>query len=59
MIDKRKKGCEDVNKLFGTNWTVKIAEEIDYGLENERVQFDTVTETHLVEESEANDENSK
>ncbi len=59
MIDKRKKGCEEVNKLFGTNWTVKIAEEIDYGLENERVQFDTATETHIAGESEVEDENSK
>ena len=47
MIDSRKKGAEEVNKLFGTNWTVHIAEEIDYGLENERIQFDTNTEVHV------------
>lgn len=57
MIDKRKKGCEEVNKLFGTNWSVHIAEEIDYGVENQRIQFDTATETHIVEEE--TDENSK
>lgn len=49
MIDKRKKGCEEVNKMFGTNWTVHIAEEIDYGVENQRIQFDTATEVHEVE----------
>lgn len=57
MIDKRKKGCEEVNKLFGTAWSVHIAKEIDYGIENQRVQFDTATETHIVEEE--TDENSK
>ena len=46
MIDSRKKGAEEVNKLFGTNWTVHIAEEIDYGMENEIIQFDTNTEVH-------------
>lgn len=46
MIDAREKGAEEVNKLFGTNWTVHIAEEIDYGSENERIQFDTSTEIH-------------
>lgn len=49
MIDKRKKGCEEVNKMFGTNWTVHIAEEIDYGVENQRIQFDSATEVHEVE----------
>ena len=46
MLDSRKKGAEEVNKLFGTNWTVHIAEEIDYGIENEITQFDTNTEVH-------------
>lgn len=46
MIDSRKKGAEEVNNLFGTNWTVHIAEEIDYGIENEIIQFDTNTEVH-------------
>ena len=35
MINSRKKGAEAVNDMFGTNWTVHIAEEIDYGTENE------------------------
>ena len=35
MIDSRVKGCEAVNDMYGTNWSVHIAEEIDYGTENE------------------------
>lgn len=30
MIDYRKRGAEAVNKLFGTNWTVEVAKEIQY-----------------------------
>lgn len=41
MIHYREKGAEEVNKMFGTNWTVHIAEEIDYSTENQRVAFDT------------------
>lgn len=33
MIDSRKKGAEAVNKMYGTNWNVHIAEEIDYNSE--------------------------
>lgn len=54
MINSRQEGVDKVNKLFGTNWSVHIAKEIDYGLENERIQFDTVTETHLAEEDDSN-----
>lgn len=35
MINSRKKGAEAVNDMFGTNWSVHIAEEINYGAENE------------------------
>lgn len=35
MLDSRKRGAEAVNKMFETNWTVKIADEINYGLEND------------------------
>ena len=57
MIDSRKRACEKVNKMFGTNWSVHVAEEIDYGAENERVQFDTNTEIHVKpnEENNVND----
>lgn len=56
MIDFRKKGAEQVNKMFGTNWTVHIAKEIDYSVENERVAFGTDTEVHVKEE--VKDDNS-
>lgn len=49
MIHYREKGAEEVNKMFGTNWTVHIAEEIDYSTENQRVVFDTGTEIHVKE----------
>lgn len=35
MIKSRELACEKVNKMFGTNWSVHIAREIDYGKENE------------------------
>lgn len=56
MLKSREKGAEKVNKLFGTNWTVHIAEEIDYGSENERTQFDTMTEIHVNEKKGESDE---
>lgn len=49
MIDSRQKGAEKVNKMFGTNWTCHIAEEIDYSMENERFAFGTHTEIHVKE----------
>lgn len=58
MIDAREKGAEKVNKMFGTNWKVRIAEEIDYNTENERVKFDTVNDVHQRKEID-NNENSK
>lgn len=50
MIKCREDGCKAVNNMFGTNWSVHIAEEIDYGEENERVKFDTVDDIHTVME---------
>lgn len=50
MLKHRKNGCEQVNALFGTNWSVHVAEEIDYGAENQRAQFDTATEMHMMED---------
>lgn len=50
MLKQREEGAKEVNKMFGTNWKVHVAEEIDYGTENQRIQFDTSTETHIVEE---------
>ena len=42
MIDCRQKGCEAVNDMYGTNWAVHIAEEIDYGTENEPEEVEDV-----------------
>ena len=30
MLYNRQLGCEKVNKLFGTNWSVDISEELKY-----------------------------
>lgn len=46
MIKCREDGAKEVNAMYGTNWSVHIAEEIDYGAENERVQFDTSDIVH-------------
>ena len=35
MIEYRKKGAEEVNKMFGTSWSVEVAKEILIGLEEE------------------------
>lgn len=59
MIESRKKGAEEVNKMFGTKWSVHIAEEIDYSTENERVAFDTVQETHIKENDAAEGDNNE
>ena len=49
MLKRREIGCELVNSLYGTNWTVHIAEEIDYNDEN----ADIITEA--VEQEEKGD----
>ena len=54
MLKQRELACRQVNNLFGTNWSVHVAEEIDYGTENQREQFDTATETHVKVEEEEN-----
>lgn len=55
MLHYREKGAEDVNKMFSTNWTVHIAEEIDYSTENQRIAFDTGTEIHVKENPDDNE----
>lgn len=30
MLEYRKRGCEAVNKLYGTTWSVKVSDEINY-----------------------------
>ena len=53
MLDSRKKGAEEVNKLFGTNWNVHIAKEIDYSTENQRVAFNSADNIHVKEDNNA------
>ena len=53
MLDSRKKGAEEVNKLFGTNWNVHIAKEIDYSTENQRVAFNSADDIHVKEDNHA------
>lgn len=57
MINCREEGADKVNKMFGTNWKVHIAKEIDYSVENERVQFDSVSEIHTKQEGEVDENN--
>ena len=41
MLHQRELGAEKVNNLFGTNWSVHIADEIDYErIEKEEREFD-------------------
>ena len=54
MLDSRKKGAEEVNKLFGTKWNVHIAKEIDYSTENPRVAFNSDDDIHVKEDNNAN-----
>lgn len=35
MLESRKRGAEAVNNMFTTNWSVKLADEINYNLDNE------------------------
>lgn len=53
MLDSRKKGAEEVNKLFGTNWNVHIAKEIDYSTENQRVAFNSADDIDVKEDNNA------
>lgn len=35
MLESRKRGADAVNNMFNTNWSVKLADEINYNLNNE------------------------
>ena len=56
MLNCRMEGCSAVNKMFGTNWNVHIAKEIDYSTENERISFSSGTEVHVMEDDNDNSE---
>ena len=45
MIEYRKRGAEAVNKLFGTNWSVEVAKEIQY--EDEGGEKDVLDKSDL------------
>lgn len=50
MLHQREYACEEINNMFGVKWSVHVAEEIDYGAENQRIQFDSNTQIHIVED---------
>ena len=35
MLEERKKGADKINKMFGTNWSVRLSDQINYTDENE------------------------
>ena len=35
MLESRKRGADAINNMFNTNWSVKLADEINYNLDNE------------------------
>ena len=39
MLAARQKGCEAVNSLFGTNWSVDVAEELKYLKEDDSYEI--------------------
>lgn len=39
MLEERKRGAEKVNDLFGSNWSVRLSDEIDYNTENQPVDL--------------------
>lgn len=39
MLATRQKGCEAVNELFGTNWSVDVAEELKYLEEDDEYEI--------------------
>lgn len=44
MLEYRKRGCEAVNELYGTDWSVKVSDEIDYRAEAKGATGAVVTE---------------
>lgn len=44
MLNSRVKGAEEVNRLFGTNWSVRLSDEINYNDENEPDEIEAAEE---------------
>lgn len=63
MLACREKGCEEVNALFGTNWSVKLNPDIDYQDEEEKTEDndenDNEEESDNETENDGNSENSE
>lgn len=52
MVDSRKRAAEKINKMFGLNWSVDIAEELKYN------DVDNVTDNNDKEDEDNETENS-
>lgn len=60
LLEQRQLGCEKVNALFGTNWSVHIADEIDYErIEKEEQEAAMQNNLQLTEEKEEGSANDK
>lgn len=44
MLESRKRGADAVNNMFNTNWSVKLADEINYNLENVENEREVATD---------------
>lgn len=44
MLESRKRGADAVNNMFNTNWRVKLADEINYNLENVENESEVATD---------------
>lgn len=47
MLEERKKGAEKVNDLFGSDWSVRLSDEIDYNTENQPEDLTTREEVSV------------
>lgn len=52
MLDQRELACDKINELFGTNWSVRLPEEIDYEkIEQEEMQMQMQAQQQFNENS--------
>lgn len=49
MLHQREKACREVNKIFGKDWSVHVAEEIDYGAENQELINNVETDKEAID----------
>lgn len=55
MLEERRRGCDAVNNLFGTDWSVRLSDEIDYTDENQPIINNEETRPAASEEVTEND----